>query len=324
MKRVLIIQTAFIGDVILATALVESIAEKYPDVKIDFLLRRGNEGLLQGNPYINRVIIWNKQSSKYRNLFSVIRKTKQQPYDLLINLQRFASSGFISLRVKAKTKVGFQQNPFSFCYDHKIPHEMDKGKHEIERNFDLVKHIGDFELHKPRLYPSEEDFKRAKEISKGKPIIVLAPSSVWFTKQLPTEKWTEIMNQYSSDYKIALIGGKSDQKYLQDLMFSVKGKDVVNLAGELSFLESAALISIAYHTHVNDSAPLHMASAMNAKVIAYFCSTIPEFGFGPLSEEFYLKETKIALDCRPCGLHGKKSCPEGHFKCGKTIDVTIS
>src|SRR5690606_19138085 len=115
----------------------------------------------------------------------------------------------------------------------------------------------------------------------------------------------------------------SDKTYLQELADASESSKVHNLAGELDLLESAALISLAQMTHVNDSAPLHLASAMNAPVTAYFCSTVPEFGFGPLSETHKIVQTSEALSCRPCGLHGKKSCPEGHFKCGTGIKVTL-
>ena len=71
---------------------------------------------------------------------------------------------------------------------------------------------------------------------------------------------------------------------------------------------------------MNDSAPLHLASSVNAKITAIFCSTVTSFGFGPKSDDAVVVETPLSLDCRPCGLHGFKSCPEGHFKCALTID----
>ena len=71
--------------------------------------------------------------------------------------------------------------------------------------------------------------------------------------------------------------------------------------------------------YVNDSAPMHFASAVNAPVTAVYCSTIPEFGFGPLSDESYVVEIAEPLDCRPCGLHGYKACPLGHFNCARNI-----
>jgi heptosyltransferase-2 len=67
--------------------------------------------------------------------------------------------------------------------------------------------------------------------------------------------------------------------------------------------------------YVNDSAPMHFASAVNAPVTAIYCSTIPAFGYGPLSDNSNIVETHEQLSCRPCGLHGYKACPQGHFKC---------
>lgn len=324
MKKILIIQTAFIGDVILATSLIESLHKKHPDSQIDFLLRKGNEGLLKDHPKINEVLVWDKTKDKYKNLKQLIRQIKSRQYDLLFNLQRFGSSGYITWRSKAKVKVGFKKNPFAFCFDHKLPHEIGSGKHEIERNQELLKVLGDFTLEKPKLYPSNEAIEKVDEILGSKETVVLAPSSVWFTKQLPKNKWLELTALFDETVQVLLIGGANDQTYLQEIIDESGRDNIQNLAGKLDLLESAALISKANRTYVNDSAPLHLASAMNAPVTTFFCSTIPDFGFGPLSDDQKIVETSEELSCRPCGLHGKKSCPEGHFKCAKTIEVTIT
>ncbi len=88
----------------------------------------------------------------------------------------------------------------------------------------------------------------------------------------------------------------------------------------MKLMETAALFSKAHRVFVNDSGPLHIASAMNSPVTAFFCSTTPEFGFGPLSDKSEVVEVKN-LECRPCGLHGHKICPKGHFNCGNLLDV---
>jgi heptosyltransferase-2 len=93
------------------------------------------------------------------------------------------------------------------------------------------------------------------------------------------------------------------------------------MAGKLSFLESAAFMESAMMNYSNDSAPLHMAGAVGAPVTAFFCSTLPDFGFGPFAPNGRIAETTETLPCRPCGLHGRKRCPEGHFKCALTIDA---
>src|SRR5882724_9847555 len=103
----LIIQTAFIGDVILATSLIEKIHQHYPEAQIDFLLRKGNEGLLTGHPHLRNILIWNKKESKIRNLFKIIGQIRSNHYDCLVNVHRFASSGFITALSNAKLKIGF-------------------------------------------------------------------------------------------------------------------------------------------------------------------------------------------------------------------------
>ncbi|MEO5782006.1 MAG: glycosyltransferase family 9 protein, partial [Ginsengibacter sp.] len=98
-------------------------------------------------------------------------------------------------------------------------------------------------------------------------------------------------------------------------------KNTEVLAGKLNFLQSAALMKNAVMNYVNDSAPLHFASAMDTPVTAIFCSTIPAYGFGPLSSNSFIVETKEVLSCRPCTLHGRKACPLGHYKCAFTIET---
>jgi heptosyltransferase-2 len=106
----------------------------------------------------------------------------------------------------------------------------------------------------------------------------------------------------------------------EEIVQGAGSAQVVNLSGSLTFLQSAALMKDAVMNFVNDSAPLHLASAVNAPVTAIFCSTVPEFGFGPLSEGSLVVETRKQLPCRPCGLHGFRECPEKHFACAMTID----
>lgn len=317
--KILIIQTAFIGDVILATPVIEQLAAAYPAAKIDFLLRAGNEGLLESHPKLNEVITWNKKESKLPNLLKIIGKVRSAEYDHIINLHRFASSGLITFLSGAKSKTGFDKNPFSFCYTHKVKHEIGNGKHETERNLELIKNISHGASVKPKLYPGESDVKAVQRF-KTQPYVCIAPTSVWFTKQFPKEKWVELINIIQTSV-VYLLGAPSDNEACEWIKKNTQHKGVVNLSGKLSFLESAALMKDSVMNYVNDSAPLHIASAMNAPVTAIFCSTTPAFGFGPLSDKSIIIETTEKLSCKPCGLHGFKACPQGHFKCALTIDV---
>ncbi|PZP43810.1 MAG: heptosyltransferase [Pseudopedobacter saltans] len=321
MKKILVIQTAFIGDVILATALIEKLHVYYPDAHIDFLLRKGNEGLLKDHPYLQEVLIWDKKNGKYKNLFKLLKNIRATKYDLVVNVQRFAATGLLTAFSKAKVTIGFDKNPWSFLFSKKVKHIISTPEHplhEIERNQELIASLTDNTSAKPRLYPNFSDFS-AVEKYKSQKYICIAPASVWFTKQFPKEKWVEFISSLS-DQSIYLLGGKDDYRLCEDIIAqSSKTNKITNLAGELSFLQSAALQKDALMNYVNDSAPMHIASSMNAPTAAIYCSTIPSFGFGPLSDKRFIIETKENLDCKPCGLHGHKQCPQGHFKCALTI-----
>ncbi|MBI2271896.1 MAG: glycosyltransferase family 9 protein [Bacteroidetes bacterium] len=317
--KFLIIQTAFIGDVILATPLIERLSASYPTAQIDFLLRNGNESLLENHPKLNEVIIWNKKENKLANLFKTINRVRETKYDHIINVHRFASSGLITFLSGAKNKIGFDKNPFSFCYSLKVKHEIGNGKHEAERNLELVNSLAPGVFTKPKLYPSSSDIKAVDQF-KIQPYVCIAPTSVWFTKQFPKEKWIELIKLVRTPL-IYLLGAPADNEICEWIKQNSNNKGITNLSGKLSFLESAALMKEAEMNYVNDSAPLHIASAMNAPITAVFCSTIPAFGFGPLSDRSKIIETTEPISCRPCGLHGFKACPQGHFKCALTIDL---
>jgi len=317
MQKFLVIQTAFIGDVVLATALAEKLHRFYPGAKIDFLVRKGNEALLQNNPCLNEVLIWDKKESKYKNLVRLIKNVRKRRYDYVINLQRFFATGLLTALSGSRHRTGFDKNPLSRFFTRKVYHEIGNGMHEVDRNLKLITDITDDSTASPRLYPSAADEEKIAPFTKKK-FITITPSSVWFTKQYPVEKWVEFINHIKENYAVFLLGGKENIPDCEIIAAAVS-KHTVVLAGSLSFLQSAALMKHAVMNFVNDSAPLHFASAMNAPVTAVFCSTVPAFGFYPLSDASFIVQTDVPLQCKPCGLHGYKACPLGHFKCAYTI-----
>ena len=321
MQKILVIQTAFIGDVVLATAIVEMLAQFYPVAQLHFLVRKGNETLLQNNPHIHTTLVWNKKENKIRNLFGVLQQIRKNRYEKVINLQRFFATGLLTALSGGIETIGFNKNPLSFLFSKKIPHiisENGRPKHEIERNNDLIKAFTDEVFNLPKLYPSTDDYAIALNY-RVEHYVTMTPSSVWFTKQYPVDKWVDLINCFPNNYTIYLLGGKDNIAECELIKAKVTNTMVEVLAGKLSFLQSAALMNTASMNYVNDSAPLHFASAMNAPVTAIFCSTVKDFGFTPLSDKSYIIETAEVLPCRPCGLHGKKACPEKHFKCAMGI-----
>jgi len=320
----LIIQTASIGDVVLATPVIEKLAKFFPDSEIDFLVKKGIDPILSNNPKLHKLLVWDKSSEKYKNLRLLLIYIRNKQYDVVVNLQRFFSSGLLTLFSGATLRLGFDKNPLSLFYSKRVKHKISASipisKHEVERNLEVIQSITDasvdFSL---KLYPSSTDFAKVSQFKTVK-YICIAPTSLWFTKQFPPEKWVEFIKELDEDLVIYFLGAKNDLAVCNKIIEDSGHKNSLNLCGKLAFLESAALMKDARMNFVNDSAPQHFASAMNAPLTSIFCSTVPSFGFGPLSSNSLIVESREILDCRPCGLHGFNACPKKHFKCALTID----
>jgi heptosyltransferase II len=324
--KVLVIQTAFIGDVILTLPLVQVLKNKVSDCVIDFLCIPKTRDILRYNPHINKIIVYDKhgEGKGLKGLNNIIGEIKKNEYDVVISVQRFLRSTIIAKRSGAKRTISYDSSVLSFLYTDKVEY---KQKHEIPRVLDLLIPLGiiDLPLIKPELYPSEGDKAALAKIFKGlgvsdkKDLICMAPGSVWFTKRFPKDKFVTLLDMMDSDkVKVALIGGKDDEKLCDYIISKTTHNEVYSFAGKLSILQSAVLIKNSALLITNDSAPLHIANAVRTKVIALFGSTSKDFGFYPIGESDKVFEIS-GLKCRPCSNHGKQECPIHTFDCMNNI-----
>ena len=337
MRRILVIQTAFIGDVVLATAMLENLHAAYPTAKLDILVRQGANELFTNHPYMNQVHVWDKKKNKYQHLFQIIKTIRGIEYDVVINVQRYLATGIITVLSGAKKTIGFDKNPLSFLFSEKVKHQFggaaqavstapnasatsphETSPHETSRNHTLLVSLTTAPVAKPALYPSEANFAAVKKFQSA-PYICMSPGSVWETKKMPAKNWIDLINAVPTNYSIFLMGAPNETALCEEILSGSSRGNVFNIAGQLNLLEAAALIKCAHLNYVNDSAPMHLASATDAPVTAIYCSTIPAFGYGPLSSVQFIVESPEHLPCKPCGIHGKKACPLGHFNCGNTI-----
>lgn len=315
MQKILIIQTASIGDVILATAIAEQLHDADSKLHIDFLVKKNNEQIFENHPFIKNVLVWDK-SNKFKNWKRLLNEIRSNRYDLVINIQRFFLTGLWTILSKAKETRGFKKNPLSFFFTEKYPHIFKKDVHEVQRNFLLIEDLVKRPIKKPKLYPKSFP----ESVGSGEKYFTISPASLWFTKQYPSEKWIELIDKIPNNCKIILLGGKNDLKLCQNIQNETIHSNIEIKAGAFSLLESAAIMSGAKMNFVNDSSPMHLASSMNAPVTAIYCSTTPDLGFGPLSDQSFIVQNENCK-CRPCGLHGRNECPNYHFDCAYKIDT---
>lgn len=326
MRKFLVIQTASIGDVVLATSVLEELHKNYPNEDIDFVLKKGNESLFTNHPFIGKLWVWDKEKNKYNNLCKLIKEIRKTDYEYVININRFFSSGLITAFSNSKQKIGFKKNPLSLLFTKREEHIIDESNyvHEIERNCKLISELrikSKDNIMPPKLYIPKEVDEMMKEY-KNQTYYTVSPASLWYTKQFPKEGWEIFLKQVPKDAIIYLLGAPSDNTLCQEIKEIVGNPNCIDLSGKLNYLQSTSLMRDAKMNYTNDSAPLHFCTSVNAPLTAIFCSTVPEYGFTPIGDDVVIVQTDNDLYCRPCGLHGYKKCPEKHFNCSKTIEIS--
>ncbi len=322
-KRILIIQTAFLGDVILCTPLIKALRELSLDSFISFLLIPETKKVLENNPHLNEILVYDKRKKKGVGSFlQIMTKIRERKFDLAVIPHRSLRSALLAYLSGIPQRIGFDKSTGSFLFTHKVVYPLNI--HEVDRNLSLLSSFNPHLMEpSPELFPSSEDFSYARKllldsgIREGDKIVGIAPGSVWATKRWLPERFAEVSDLLlKKEAKVVFLGSEDDRNLCERIANLMTDKPAI-LAGRTDILQSAAIISFCKVILSNDSAPVHIASAMRKPVVAIFGSTIPEFGFAPHGEGHLIIEKK--MDCRPCGIHGRGKCPQKHFRCMNDI-----
>ena len=330
-KKIVVFQTAFLGDVILTLPMIQILHKHFPFCEIDVVTTPRAAELLTNHPAIANIIPYDKRGSQrgLSGMLSLSRRLRDSHYDIAVVPHRsFRTAAVIGLS-SIPVRVGFSTASGKFFYTHIA--EYQKLRHEIERNYALLSPFGikvtTREL--PSLYPSLEDtnvvnkFLFEREIIQQQKMISIAPGSVWNTKRWLVERFSELAIKLGNDgWEVLITGGKEDAGLGKAIIESAKHKNIYDATGKFSLLQSAELIGRCNVLVTNDSAPLHIGVAMQTPVVAIFGATVPEFGFAPYGKNDAVVEIKN-LPCRPCAIHGGNECPIGTFDCMKKIEVEM-
>jgi heptosyltransferase-2 len=323
-KRILLIQTAFIGDVILITPLIRAIKKVFPDSELDVLLTPATQDILLNNPNIHEILVFDKRNHKSTAFWKTLRALREKRYDIAISPHSSLTSAHLMYLSGIPERIGFDRGMARIYLTNKVPHL--KNILKIQKNLHLMKVFTNEEFSiQTELFPSKEmDAKATALLSdlrkngRGK-IIAMAPGSIWQTKCWLEEYYAKLANLFvESGFPIVLIGGKEDYSLCERIL---PHHSVINLAGRTSILESAAVLKQCKLLVCNDSGAMHIANAVKTDVYAFFGPTVREFGYFPFRPNDHVFE--VDLSCRPCGSHGGKKCPLGHHNCMKLITPEI-
>jgi heptosyltransferase II len=316
---ILIIQTAFIGDMILTTPLISAIKKQFIHSHIDVLAIPSTRLILHNNPDVRTVHVYDKRNSDKgpAGFLRICRLIHQARYQIVFSPHRSMKSALIAWFSGAPYRISFKNSAGAFLYNFVVPDN--RSLHEIERILTLLQVSGcDPESTMPRVYPSESDRKMIDALcATSLKAVALAPGSVWATKRWPPKYFRQLaMALAEAGMSVFLIGGESDKSLCQEICTGTH-KKIINVAGQLNLLQSAALLQKCSVLVTNDSAPMHLASATATPVVAIYGPTVQSFGFYPYHVKFKIIERD--LPCRPCSKHGGRRCPIKTHECMEKI-----
>jgi heptosyltransferase-2 len=326
-EKVLLFHTAFPGDIILALPLLQVLRAHAEDCIVSVVATPAAAGVLENHPAIDEVILYDKRGRNrgLAGMMTMSRRLRNEKFGVALVPHRSLRSAFITSRAGIPRRIGFSTSAGKWLLTDRVPYRA--RDHEIRRNLELLRPLGldppDFEY--PRVYPDDADRARVDELLQSRSPVsqafdprkmaAIAPGSVWMTKRWPQESYEELGRLLVEDgFSLALIGGREDRVLCQSIAEGISREHAVVAAGELSLLQSAELIRRCCVAVSNDSAPMHLAVAVQTPVVALFGPTVPEFGFAPRGERDVVLGVPD-LSCRPCSIHGGDRCPIGSFDC---------
>ena len=331
LHKILIIRLSSLGDVVLSSPLVRMVRRRFPESKIDFLVKTEYADLVRHNPHLSGVIEL-PATAGVADLRQMRRHISSTKYDLIIDIHESLRSRYLCLgaqnivRIDKRKFARFMLVRFKWNM-----YERSGGAPSVaERYLETARPLGvEDDGGGLELFVTERDIMRAKEILSDAglmgdaTIIGICPSAKHDNKIWLKERFAEVgSGLVDGDGAVLLFGSAGEAARCEE----IKGllarhhprPKTLNLAGRVSLLETAALMDKCSIIITNDSGLMHMAAARGRPVVAVFGPTVKEFGFFPFRTRSVVVETS-SLPCRPCTHIGLPACPKGHFRCMNDI-----
>lgn len=338
----LVVQTSFLGDIVLATPLIAELAKRGA---VDVLTTPLGSAILANSPDIRNLIVFDRRGTD-RGIVGFARTVGRiraaggdaadggrsssdanGSYRAAYFCQGSVRSAALVIAAGVRNRIGFNTSAGRRLYTDIVEYRFDK--HHAERLWWLsMSSCADppsREQIAPRLFPSAADNNavdlvlREHLADSTRPFVALAPGAAWGTKRWPF--YGELAALIGCKANVVIVGGKDDIAAGDTIVAQLPPGCAANAAGRLSLLGSAAIIGRAVALVTNDSAPQHLGSAMNTPTITIFGPTAPSFGFGPLAEKSIVVEN-MSLACHPCDHHGPPKCPLGHWRCMRELSAS--
>lgn len=326
--RILIVQTAFLGDVVLILPLVQAVCQRFPQARVEVLTTPAHAPLLHGQPGVYSVLTYDKRG-RQRGLWGLLdmaRTLRARRYDLALAPHRSWRSAVLLRCSRIRQRVGFAQRATRWAYTATVPRPT--AGHEVEKNLQLLSVFGPSPTacDVPTFYIPTDERNNARRyfarhgVTPEARVIGVIPGSQWGTKRWPETRFADLIRRSAQEWPghFVLFGGPSDRP-LAATILSTCGVPVLDLIGCLSLAELPAYLDRCDMIVSNDTGPMHIAAALGKPVVTLYGPTTADLGFFPYATPW--EDASVSLPCRPCHAHGPERCPLQHWRC--MLDLTV-
>lgn len=327
MEKILVVQTSFLGDVVLTTPLLSEIKRRLPEAELAILCTPQAKSLLEGNPDLDEIIVDDKKGGGrgWRGFWRKAKELRSRSFTMALSPHKSFRTALLLFLAGIPCRIGFRQSAGWFFYHRRV--DRDPARHDVERNLSILKALGispeecrkDLRVEAaPRSRENVEQIFHSLGVERNGLIFGLNPGSVWATKRWSAQGYAELMGRLKQRYggKFLLFGSPEDGEIIAGIQ-QLSGNLGVNLAGKIGLKELPCALEWCNVFITNDSGPMHVAVARGVPVVAVFCATTASLGFYPYSSRAVVVEKE--LPCRPCSSHGGRRCPLGTEDCIRLI-----
>ena len=326
-EKILVVQTSFLGDVVLTTPLLSEVKRRFPEAELAILCTAQAKSLLEGNPDLDEIIVDDKRESRrgWRGFRRTVEELRKRGFTIALSPHKSLRTALLLFLAGIPYRIGFRQSKGWFLYHRRV--KRDPARHDVERNLSILQPFGinpeecqrDLRVEAgPRARESVERIFQSLGIERNGLIFGLNPGSVWATKRWSAQGYAELIGHLKRRYpcKILLFGGPEDHGIIARIQ-ELSGDVGVSVAGKIDLKELPCALEWCNVFITNDSGPMHVAVARGVPVVAVFCATTPSLGFYPYSSRAVVVEKE--LPCRPCSSHGGRRCPLGTEDCIRLV-----
>jgi heptosyltransferase-2 len=327
-ERILVVQSGFLGDVVLTTPLLAALRRRLPSAYLAMLVTPAAAPLVAAHPALDAVLVDDKRDTGRgaAGLLRLARELRRQRFTLAVAAHKSVRTALVLRAAGIPRRIGFATAPGARLYTERVARPAHA--HDRDRLLALLAPFGAVaadETLAPWVALDAATRARAAALlapvaASGRPLAGVCPGATWRTKRWPAAAYGALVRRLEADGFACVLVGAPDERAITAAVRAAAGDRGFDLAGATDVAVLAAILARMTVVVTNDSAPMHLASALGVPQVAIFCATVPAQGYGPLGGRALVVEKDLA--CRPCGRHGGQRCPRGTDDCMELVEVT--